>query len=212
MNDEATREQQAAAESADGSESLASSCRNSKNSLWLRLKEVWRHYSTSITGLALYFLILGYPAIVNSINGVPQQNQLTWVSGKVVFAQYKHPSIRLELDDGTKRDFDFYADLSTIARSITPVSAATKEELTQLAGKRAELGVVPIRWLLYPHNDRVWEVRSSSGFSLIFDRQAQRAKNHTQRTSWITNTAHVLCLAFLIFIFNFERKKKWQLQ
>jgi len=178
MNDEATREQQAAGESADGSESLVSSCRKPQSSLRLKLKEVWRHYSGTISVL-LPFLVIGvYPGIVNSLNGVPQQNQLTWISGKIVFAQDKHPSIRLELDDGTRRDFDFYADLTSIARSITPVSAATREELTQLAGGRAELGVVPIRWLLYPHNDRVWEVRSSSGFSLTFDSQVQRVKRH----------------------------------
>lgn len=92
-----------------------------------RAKSFYKGYSITFWLLICYSIIGIYPTIVNWANPAPLENQLHWISGKVVFAQQNHPNIRVEIPDGSTRDFDFYADLTYIFRGMPRFNGATSE-------------------------------------------------------------------------------------
>lgn len=171
-----------------------------KLSFLIRLKSVCKNYSGTIGFVLLYLIILVYPTIVNLVNPAPPENQLKWISGKVVFVQQDHPNIRLEMADGSKREFDFYANLTGISRGLPRFYGATNIELAKLKDCQAKIGFGPIRWLIFPHNDRAWEVRSEC-FSLPYATLLKESID----ASDIHPVMHVCMIIFAIVVFIAER-------
>lgn len=176
-----------------------------------RVKSLYKIYTRTFWSIFWYSIILVYPAIVNFANPAPLKNELQWISGKVVFAQQKHPNMRLELPDGSMQDFDFHADLSTVFSDLSPFYGASNQELASLQGCRAEIGVVPIRWLIIPHNQRIWEVRSE-GFTLPYSKLINIYQKQVKEDIAFNGVIYFLLFSFAIITFLWERRFKWASQ
>lgn len=173
------------------------------------ITSLYKHYSVTLCLLIMYVPILVYPTFINWANPAPSKDKLQWVSGRIVFAQQKHPNIRMSLPNGLTKDLDFYADLTSITRGLPNFYGATKEELSKLTGCQAEIGVVPIRWLVFPHNDRIWEVRCES-FSLSYSQLEIKYQRGLKSDFWLSFALHAFITVFIIFIFIAERKRNEQ--
>lgn len=174
-------------------------------------KSFYKSYSTTFWFLICYSTILVYPTIVNWANQAPPENQLHWISAKVVFAQRDHPNLRVLMPDGSTRDFDFYADLTNTIRGLPRFAGATNQDLSKLQGCQAEIGVTPIRWLILPHNERVWEVRCKS-FSLPYEKLISVRQSSLKYDVWIEAVEHGFFVLIISTFFIGERRKKWALR
>lgn len=182
-----------------------------QSSLINNLKSIYKHYSGTICILVPYLMLGVYPSIVNIVNPAPPINQLEWISGKIVLAQRDHPNIRIEMADGSKRDFDFYANLTGIVRGLPRFGGASNQELANLKGCQAEIGVVPIKWLIFPHNNRIWELRSNC-FKLSYEQLKKTFQMDLTDGLWIDVVLHGFFIVFILYIFCLERRKRWAQQ
>ena len=71
--------------------------------------------------------------------------------------------------------------------------------------------MVPIRWLVLPHNQRIWEVRCES-FSLPYSQLIKIYQKHLKDSAGLRAGCHCFIIMFVTIIFLAERRKKWASQ
>lgn len=153
-----------------------------------------------------YICMFLYFTIVSLINTAPPREKLQWISGKIISAQQKHPHLRVQFEDGSVKKFVFYADISRMFVRY-PRGLFYDEDLAKYKGESATLGVYPVKWLILPYYDRVWEVRCK-GFQLSYADIISEYKKSRKIEAWFHVIVNGLYISFILLIYNAERKRK----
>lgn len=171
-----------------------------------KIKALCRSFKGTIWIFSIYFPILGYPAILEYVNAVPQREDLLWINGRVMSVQAESPHVTVRLADQSIGKLDVYENLAGMARGRPDLSEWQVNELSKFIACDAEMGVFDVNWSVISMPPRIWDL-SCGEKRIAYEKFARDAQFTKSVMLWVTIFVHFIFIYMIVRAFLFERRK-----
>ncbi|CAG2158489.1 hypothetical protein [Cupriavidus numazuensis] len=171
-----------------------------------RVGVILRSFKGTIWILSIIFPILGYPTLLEYVNSVPKRENLRWLSGDVISVRKKSPHMTLKLSDGSIHGFDFYGNLSGLARGRPELSDEQVTNYESFLGCSARIGVSDVKWSIIEMPQRIWELDCYKK-GIEYEKSARDAQWIKRAMLWVALLMNAFPIYLILRVFAFECKK-----